>query len=121
MVKIWRGMSFSWPPRKCIKRMSGTTEKNHTSEEKMGSLQLWTGEGAKENHTIWGTVEVSLVSLDFFFLTPGQMKNVARKKPIKSSNYGHFCVCSHQEAIILRYVFWVYSIFSVLITHGHSY
>lgn len=53
MMKIWRGMSFSWSLRKCIKRMSGTIEKNHTSEEKMGSLQLWTGKGTKENHTIW--------------------------------------------------------------------
>lgn len=61
--------------------MSGTTEKNHTSEEKMGSLQLWTGEGAKENHTIWGTVEVSLVSLDFFFFpNPRANEKCSKKK-----------------------------------------
>lgn len=66
MMKIWRGISFSWSPRKCIKRMLGTIEKNHTSEEKMGYLQLWTGEGAKENHTILGTVEVLFLSPDFF-------------------------------------------------------
>lgn len=109
--------AFLWSilvvPEKCIKKMSGTIEENHTSEWKMGSLQLQTQAGVPPKSHDFGNLVSKvfrILFLNFFFFIfkffiLGQMKNASRKRPIKSSYYRYFHVCSVQKAIVLRYCF----------------
>lgn len=85
----------------------------------MGSLQLQTEAGAKENRTNAETVEGLLGSKTLFIFKLRANETCGKKKSLSNlSIMDTCCVCSDQEAMILSYVFlWSRCTFSLLITH----